>query len=107
MGLFTELPIRQVFKHARRLRKGEKSPHRSILRVARERLGVAPMRHLFTQTVRPLAQLTTPGAFYGAYRLRGIVAPSLTSPTRQPMTPLLDSPRQGRAATVCSPKFAD
>jgi Insertion element 4 transposase N-terminal/Transposase DDE domain len=72
MGLFTELPIRQVFKHARRLRKGEESPHRSSLCVARKRLGVAPVRHLFTQTVRPLALPTTPGAFYGGYRLMGI-----------------------------------
>jgi hypothetical protein len=56
MVLFTELPIRQVFKHARRLRKGEKSPHRSSLCVARKRLGVAPVRHLFTQTARPLAR---------------------------------------------------
>ena len=29
MGLLTDLPIRQVFKHARRLRHGEESPHRS------------------------------------------------------------------------------
>src|SRR5512135_3450470 len=72
MGLFTELPIRQVFKHARRLRKGEESPHRSSLCVARQRLGVAPVRHLFTQTVRPLARPATPGAFYGGYRLMGI-----------------------------------
>ena len=72
MGLFTDLPIRQVFKHARRLRKGEESPHRSSLCVARKRLGVAPLRHLFTQTVRPLALPTTPGAFYGGYRLMGI-----------------------------------
>jgi hypothetical protein len=72
MGLFTELPIRQVFKHARRLRKGEESPHRSSLCIARKRLGVAPVRHLFTQMVRPLAQPTTPGAFYGGYRLMGI-----------------------------------
>jgi Insertion element 4 transposase N-terminal/Transposase DDE domain len=72
MGLFTELPIRQVFKHARRLRKGEESPHRSSLCVARKRLGVAPVRHLFAQTVRPLAQPNTPGAFYGGYRLMGI-----------------------------------
>lgn len=72
MGLFTDLPIRQVFKHARRLRKGEKSPHRSSLCVARKRLGVAPVRHLFTQIVCPLAQPTTPGAFYGGYRLMGI-----------------------------------
>jgi Insertion element 4 transposase N-terminal/Transposase DDE domain len=72
MGVFTELPIRQVFKHARRLRKGEESPHRSSLCVARRRLGVAPVRHLFSQIVRPLAQPTTPGAFYGGYRLMGI-----------------------------------
>jgi hypothetical protein len=72
MGLFTELPIRQVFKHARRLRKGEESPHRSSLCVARKRLGVAPVRHLFAQIVRPLAKPTTPGAFYSGYRLMGI-----------------------------------
>ena len=72
MGLFTDLPIRQVFKHARRLRKGEESPHRSSLCVARRRLGVAPVRHLFHQTVQPLAQPTTPGAFYGGHRLMGI-----------------------------------
>ena len=29
MGLFTNLPIRQVFKHARRMRKEEESPPRS------------------------------------------------------------------------------
>jgi hypothetical protein len=80
MGLFTELPIRQVFKHARRLRKGEESPHRSSLCVARQRLGVAPVRYLFAQTVRPLAQPTTPGAFYGGYRLMGIDSPVLDVP---------------------------
>src|SRR5512144_2902429 len=72
MGLLTDLPIRQVFKHARRLRQGEESPHRSSLCVARRRLGVAPVRHLFNQTVGPLAQPTTPGAFYGRHRLMGI-----------------------------------
>jgi hypothetical protein len=72
MGLFTELPIRQVFKHARRLRHGEPSPHRSSLCVARQRLGVAPVRFLFTQIVRPLATPETPGAFYRGMRLMGI-----------------------------------
>ena len=37
MGILTELPIRQVFKHARRLRFGEETPHRSSLCVARQR----------------------------------------------------------------------
>jgi hypothetical protein len=71
MGLLTDLPIRQVFKHARRLRHGEASPHRSSLCVARQRLGVAPVRQLFTQVVRPLACPETPGAFYRQWRLMG------------------------------------
>jgi hypothetical protein len=72
MGLLTELPIRQVFKHARRLRFGEESPHRSSLCVARQRLGIAPVRRLFAQSVRPLARPETPGAFYRGFRLMGI-----------------------------------
>ncbi|HMB03828.1 MAG TPA: IS4 family transposase [Isosphaeraceae bacterium] len=80
MGLFTDLPIRQVFKHARRLRKGEESPPRSSLRVARQRLGVAPVRQLFAQIARPLAQPTTPGAFYGGFRLMGIDSTVLDVP---------------------------
>ena len=45
-----------------------KSPHCSSLCVARQRLGVAPVRHLFQNTVRPLAQPNTPGAFYRVFR---------------------------------------
>ncbi len=72
MGLLTDLPIRQVFKHARRLRVGEETPDRSSLCVARRRLGIAPMRHLFEHVVRPLARPETPGAFYRGLRLMGI-----------------------------------
>jgi hypothetical protein len=72
MGLFTDVPIRQVFKLSRRLRPGERSPHRSSLCVARKRLGVAPVRHLFERTVRPLARPETPGAFAFGLRLMGI-----------------------------------
>jgi Insertion element 4 transposase N-terminal/Transposase DDE domain len=69
MGIWTDLPIRQVFKAARRLRRGEATPHRSSLCVARQRLGVAPVRCLFQRTVRPLATPQTPGAFYHGWRL--------------------------------------
>src|SRR5947209_14447797 len=72
MGLLTELPIRQVFKHARRLRVGEESPHRSSLCVARQRLGIAPVRQLFEELVHPLARPETPGAFYQGLRLVGL-----------------------------------
>src|ERR1700749_21426 len=64
MGLLTEMPIRQVFKCARRLRLGEKSPQRSSLCEGRQRLGVEPVREVFRQVVRPLAKTDTPGAFY-------------------------------------------
>jgi hypothetical protein len=72
LGLLTDLPIRQVSEHARRLRVGEPTPHRSSLCVARQRLGIAPVRHLFEQIVPPLARLETPGAFYRGLGLVGI-----------------------------------
>ena len=61
-----------MFKHARRLRFGEKAPHRSSLCVARQRLGIAPVRRLFEQVVHPLARPETPGAFYRGFRLVGL-----------------------------------
>jgi hypothetical protein len=80
MGLFTDVPIRQVFKLARRLRRGEDSPHRSSLCVARQRLGVEPIRFLFDHVVRPLARPETPGAFYRGLRLMGIDSTVLDVP---------------------------
>jgi hypothetical protein len=71
MGILTDVPIRQVFKHARRLRKGEPTPPRNTLCKAR-RLGVAPVRYLFDQLARPLATPETPGAFYQRLRLMGL-----------------------------------
>ncbi len=57
MGIWTDLPIRQVFKAARRLRPGEATPHRSSLCVARQRLGLAPVRRLFQRTHAEVALL--------------------------------------------------
>ena len=72
MGLFTHLPIRQVFRHARRLRAGEKCPARSSLCEGRKRLGVEPVRELHAAVVRPLATPDTPGAFYRQWRLMAL-----------------------------------
>lgn len=72
MGLLTDLPIRQVFRHSRRLRSGESVPVRSSLCEARQRLGVEPLRELHARVVRPLATPETPGAFYRGMRLMGI-----------------------------------
>jgi hypothetical protein len=72
MGIFTDVPIRQVFKRARRLRFGELSPPRSSLCEARQRLGVEPVAELFRRVVRPLATPNTPGAFFRGWRTVGI-----------------------------------
>jgi hypothetical protein len=68
MGLFTDMPIRQVFKAARRLRHGEDSPARSSLCVARQRLGSEPLVALHQLVVKPLADTQTPGGFYRGMR---------------------------------------
>jgi hypothetical protein len=80
MGILTDLPIRQVFKAARRLRPGEATPHRSSLCVARQRLGLAPVRRLFELTVRLLATPQTPGAFYQGWRLMAVDGTVLSVP---------------------------
>jgi hypothetical protein len=72
MGVLTDLPIRQVFKHARRMRLADKTPSRSNLCEARQRLGVEPVRRVFDLVVKPLATAQTRGAFYHGLRLMGI-----------------------------------
>ena len=72
MGILTDLSIRQVFKHARRMRLGDKTPSRSNLCEARQRLGVEPVRRVFELVVKPLATPQTLGAFYHGLRLVGI-----------------------------------
>jgi hypothetical protein len=72
MGIFTELPIRHVFRHARRLDFGEKAPHRSSLCVARQRLGIAPLCQFFEQLVHILARPATPRSFHRGSHLVGL-----------------------------------
>ena len=72
MGIFTDLPYRQIFKVCRRLWPGEITPHRSSLCLARQRLGVAPLRCLFDRVVHLLSTPQTPGAFYHGWRLMAV-----------------------------------
>jgi transposase IS4-like protein/DDE family transposase len=105
MGLLTDLPIRQVFKFARRLRKGEESPHRSSLCIARQRLGVAPVRQLFTQVVRPLAEPDTPGAFYHGLRLMGIDGVVFDVPDSPANAAVFGRPRAGSRGDGAFPQI--
>jgi hypothetical protein len=95
MGILTELPIRQVFKHARRLRVGETTPHRSSLCVARRRLGIAPVRHVFEAIVHPLARPETPGAFYRGFRLVGLDSTVLDVPDSEANAAVFARPSAG------------
>lgn len=97
MGLLTGLPLRQVFKHARRLRQGESSPPRNSLCVARQRLGVAPVRHLFDHLVRPLATPGTPGAFDKGLRLMAFDSTVLDLPDSPDNARVFGKPESGRA----------
>ena len=72
MGIFTELSIRQASSTPVDFASANQRRIAPVSVSARERLGVAPVRYLFEQTVRPLAQPTTPGAFYQGLRLMGI-----------------------------------
>jgi hypothetical protein len=91
-GVMTSMPIRQVFKATRTLRFGEATPHRSSLCLARQRLGLAPVRRLFELVVRPLATLATRGAFHRDLRLVAIDGTVLNVP---------DSPANAQAFGRC------
>jgi len=95
MGLFTDLPIRQVFKQTRKLRMGEESPGRSNLCMARRRLGVAPLRQLFSQVVRPLARPDTPGAFSHGLRLMGLDGTTYDTPDSEANAAAFSRPSAG------------
>jgi len=97
MGILTDVPLRQVFKHARRLRKGEPTPPRNTLCKARRRLGVAPLRHLFAQVAQPLATPQTPGGFYQGLRLVGLDGTAYDIPDSPANVKAFGRPRGPRA----------
>lgn len=105
MGIFTNVPIRQVFKRTRFARPQEESPCRSSLCEARQRLGVAPLRRLFGRTVRPLATPETPGAFYKGMRLMGIDGVVYTLPDRAANEAVFGRPSGGDRGAGAFPQL--
>ena len=98
MGILTELPIRQVFKAARRLMPADWNPNRSSLCKARQRLGVAPIRLLFERIARPLAQPHTPGAFYKGWRMVALDGSVYNVPDSTANAAAFGYPKGGRGA---------
>lgn len=88
MGIFTHLPIRAVVKASTSLHRLVATPSRSGLCMARQRLGVGPLRLLFCRLARPLARADTPGCWYRGLRLMAVDGVVMTVP---------DSPANARA----------
>jgi hypothetical protein len=96
MGILTDLPIREVFRHATSLPRGQSLPGRAGLCRARRRLGVAPVQRLFHQMVRPLAQPGRPGGYYRGWHLVGIDGTVLDVPDSPANADAFGRPRSGR-----------
>jgi len=105
MGIFTNLPIRQVFKQARRLREFEKTPCRSALCVARQRLGLAPVQRLYERTVRTLATPATPGAFYHDWHLVAVEGKVLDVPDTPANSAHFGRPTAGKRGDGAFPQL--
>jgi hypothetical protein len=80
MGIFTHLPIRAVVKASTSLHRLVETPLRSSLCMARQRLGVGPLRMLFSRLVHPLAKPGTPGCWYKGLRLMAVDGVVFTVP---------------------------
>jgi hypothetical protein len=80
MGVLTSLPMRAVFKASVSLHRLAAAPTRSALCMARQRLGIAPLRRLFYRLVRPLARPGTLGCWYNGLRLVAIDGTVLAVP---------------------------
>jgi hypothetical protein len=98
MGIFTDVPIRQVFKRCRRLHPDEDAPPRANLCLARQRLGLEPLQRLFERVVRPLATPDTPGAFYHRLRLMIFDGTVLDVPDTDANATAFGYPSGGRGA---------
>lgn len=96
MGVLSDLPLREVFRHAARLRSGHKLPGRAGLCRARQKLGVAPVRRLFLQVVRPLARRDRPGGYYHDWQLVGIDGTVLDVPDSAANARVFGRPHGGR-----------
>ena len=96
MGLFTDVPLREVFRHAAQLPAQTRLPGRAALCRARRRLGPAPVRRLFQEVVQPLARSDRPGGHYRGLRLVGIDGTVLDVPDTPANARAFGRPKGGR-----------
>lgn len=96
IGLFSPDSYRQVFKWLQPFRRTG-TPGRSTLCMARQRLGVAPLRRLLERVVGLLATPATPDAFHRQYRLMGLDGFVVDLADSAPNARVFGHPGSGRA----------
>ncbi len=96
MGVLTDMPLKEVFRHATRLSPTGRLPGRAALCRARKRLGVAPIRRLFEQVVTPLARPDLPACYYRGLHLVGIDGTVLDVPDSEANARVFGRPTGGR-----------
>jgi len=80
MGVFTNKPLRGVYRCCRAFEANRKTPSRSALCQGRKRLGTAAVRRLFLEVTGLLGTKELPGCFYKGYRMMGIDGTRLNLP---------------------------
>src|SRR5919112_4692611 len=96
MALFAADSIPKVWRRLHPSRD-EPEPVESAFTQARQRLGVAPLRHLFLQTARPMSNHQTQGASYRGWRLMGLDGTTLDLPDTPANDRTFGRPMTGRA----------
>jgi hypothetical protein len=96
LALFPHLPVPQVW---RRLHPSgdDPDPVESAFTQARQRLGIAPLRHLFLDAARPMATHQTVGASYRGWRLMGLDSTVFDVPDTPANDRAFGRPGTGRA----------
>jgi hypothetical protein len=96
LALFATDSIPKVWRRLHPTRD-DPEPTDSAFSQARRRLGVAPLRHLFLQTARPMATHQTVGASYRGWRLMGLDGTTLDLPDTPENARTFGRPTTGRA----------
>jgi hypothetical protein len=96
MTLFAADSIPKVWRRLHPTRD-EPEPTDGAFTQARQRLGVAPLRQLFLETARPMANHQTVGAFYRGWRLMGLDGTTLDVPDTPANARTFGRPTTGRA----------
>jgi hypothetical protein len=88
--------LTEGLRDLRRWRGDWTVPSTAAIWKARSRLGVEPMRELFTRVCRPVATEATPGAFYRRWRLAAIDGTTFDTPGTRANVMAFGRPRSGR-----------